>query len=69
MCFGFHVRERYYNDFEKYAMGIGLKARREGIIYETTDIASGSRAAGLQPLSFPSMKRWLKLFKVVSIMD
>ena len=63
MCLGFHFRERYYYNFEKYAMNIGSIARIEGLLYKTTNIASGFRAAGLWPLSFIAMQHRLKLFK------
>ena len=54
---------------KKDAMTIGSKAWREGILDKTTNIASGFRAAGLWPLSFPTMQRQLKLFKGGSIVD
>ena len=69
MCFGFHVRERYYYNFEKYSMTIGSKYWIEGILDKTTNIASGFRAAGLWPLYFPAMQRQLKFFKYSSIAD
>ena len=55
MCFGFHVRERYYYNFEKDTMTIELKSWIEVILDKTTNIATGFRAAGLWPFSFPDM--------------
>ena len=69
MCFGFHVRERYYYDFEKYSMTIGSKYWIEGILYKTTNIDSGFRSADLWPLYFPAIQSQLKLFEDGSIAD
>ena len=69
MCFGFHVRELYYHNFEKYAMNIGSEYCREGILDKTTNIDSGFRAAGLWPLYFTDMQCSLNLFKYGGITD
>ena len=47
---------------KKDAMTIGSKNWREFIEYKTRNFASGFRAEGLWPLSFPSMQRRLELF-------
>ena len=54
---------------KKDAMTIGSKTWREGILDKTANIASGFRAAGLWPLSFPAMQHRLKLFKDGGIAD
>ena len=54
---------------KKYAMTIGSKAWRQVILDKTTNIASGFKAAGLWPLSFPDMQSRLKLFMGGSITD
>ena len=54
---------------KKYVMTIGSKSWRELILDKTKNIASLFRAAGLWPLSFPSMRRRLKLFKDGGIAD
>ena len=54
---------------KKDAMTIGSKTWSEGILDKNSDIASGFRAAGLWPLSFPAMQHQLKLFKDGGIAD
>ena len=48
---------------KKDAMNIGSKSWREVIESKTTNIASGFRSEGMQPLSFTAIQRQLKLFK------
>ena len=54
---------------KKDAMTIGSKSWREVILDKTTNVASGFRAAGLWPLSFPATHRRLKFFKDGGIAD
>ena len=48
---------------KKDVMIIGSKAWREGMIAETTNIASGFKSLCLWPLPFPVMQCRLKFFK------